>query len=108
MGVSRSAGGQVIFVIATLVVKTDRRDAFVRDAHAVIEATRLEAGCLAYDLAGSVTAPETFVFVERWTSREALEAHFQTPHLMHWRALCADYISSAKIEIIRPDHVDVI
>ena len=96
----------LIYVIATLTVKADHREAFVAGARDVIAATRREAGCQHYDLSGSVTDPLTFVFVERWDNREALDAHFLTPHLQHWRTLCAQYLSGRALEIIRPEHVD--
>lgn len=96
----------MIYVIATLTVKSDKRADFMADAPAVIEATRHETGCLSYDLTNTITAPNEFVFVERWESREALAAHFETPHLQHWRALCDDYVAERKLEIVTPAHVE--
>ncbi|MCW6507704.1 putative quinol monooxygenase [Lichenifustis flavocetrariae] len=93
-------------MIATLTVNADHREAFMAGAREVIAATRQEAGCQHYDLSGSITDPLTFVFVERWDSREALDAHFQTKHLQHWRTLCEKYLTGRALEIIRPEHVD--
>jgi quinol monooxygenase YgiN len=98
----------MIFVLATLTVNAAEREAFTEAAHAVIEATRKETGCLRYDLTGSITDPLTFVFVEQWESRDALDAHFGTPHLQHWRKLCERFLASRRVEVIRPEHVDVL
>lgn len=96
----------MIYVIATLIVRSDKRADFLTGGHVVIEATRREAGCLSYDLTNTVTAPNEFIFVERWASREALAAHFETPHLLHWRKLCDDYATERKLEIVTPMHVE--
>ena len=50
----------------------------------VIEATRAEPGCRAYSYAEDVAEPGLFHVTEIWDSREALSAHFQTPHMTRW------------------------
>jgi quinol monooxygenase YgiN len=96
----------MIYVVATLIVKSDKRADFLENARDVIAATRREPGCITYDLCSSITEPNEFVFVERWESREALEGHFGTPHFLHWRQLCGEYLESRKLEIIKPEHVE--
>lgn len=96
----------MIYVIATLIVKSDMRPDFLAGAHVVIEATRREAGCLSYDLTNTITAPNEFIFIERWVSRGALAAHFETPHLQQWRKLCDNYVAKRKLEIVTPMHVE--
>ena len=96
----------MIYVVATLIVKPEKRADFLEDARDVIAATRRETGCVTYDLTSSITEPNEFIFVERWETREALAAHFETPHLKHWRDLCADYVAERRIEIIKPEHVE--
>ena len=51
---------------------------------AVIEATLAEPGCRAYSYAEDVTEPGLFRVMEHWDSREALAAHFATPHMRSW------------------------
>ncbi|MEQ8835160.1 MAG: putative quinol monooxygenase [Miltoncostaeaceae bacterium] len=43
--------------------------------------THGEEGCLLYALHQDVADPDHLVFVERWSSREALDAHAGAPHL---------------------------
>ena len=50
----------------------------------VIEATLAEAGCRAYSYAEDVAEPGLFRVTELWDSREALAAHFATPHMKAW------------------------
>lgn len=44
--------------------------------------TRLEEGCINYDLHQSSTDPTEFMFYENWTSRETLKAHSESAHIL--------------------------
>jgi quinol monooxygenase YgiN len=48
---------------------------------ALVAPSRAEAGCLNYDLHQSADDPTEFMFYENWTSRAALDAHMDRPHL---------------------------
>ena len=96
----------MIFVIATLHIHPEKRASFLEDARSVIAHTVKEEGCLSYDLNSSITEPNTFVFVERWTTRDALAAHFQTAHLDEWRRVSADYLVERRVEVVHPERVE--
>lgn len=55
---------------------------------ALVTPTRLEDGCLDYDLHQSVDDPSLFVFYENWTTAAALEAHSRSAHITHFRKIC--------------------
>ena len=96
----------MVYVIATLIVKPEKRADFLENARTMIAATRKEQGCERYDLTSSITEPNEFVFVEKWSTREALGAHFETAHMATWRKLCAEYLESRALEIIKPESVE--
>ena len=96
----------MIYVIATLHIHPEKRADFLEDARTVIAHTVKEEGCISYDLTSSITEPNEFVFVERWTTREALAAHFETPHLQEWRRVSDDYLADRKVEIVHADRVE--
>ena len=98
----------MIYVIATLTVRADHRADFLENARSVIGATVKEQGCLSYDLHSSITEPNCFVFVERWDSREALAQHFETPHLKEWGRVSAEWVDKRTVEIVSPDHVEIL
>lgn len=52
----------------------------------VIAASLREPGCMAYSYAEDVCDPGLFRVSEQWESREALAAHFATPHMAQWQA----------------------
>lgn len=51
----------------------------------MIAATRAEAGCIEYAFAEDVVESGLFRIFERWESRDALAAHFETPHMQAWQ-----------------------
>jgi quinol monooxygenase YgiN len=72
----------VLTVVAEMVAKPGKEDELRRRLLSMIEPTRQEDGCVQYDLHQSTDEPGRFVFYENWRSREALERHLQTPHLV--------------------------
>lgn len=98
----------MIYVIATLHIRPEKRADFLEDARTVIAQTLKEEGCISYDLTSSITGPNEFVFVERWETRDALAAHFETPHLQEWRRVSDDYLADRKVEIVHPETVEVL
>ena len=98
----------MIYVIATLQAKPEKREALLAAARIAIAETRKETGCQSYDLHASVGEPNTFVFVERWDNRDCLTAHFGMPHFKAWREVAADAITARKVEIIAPASVEVL
>ena len=99
----------MIYVVATTQVKPDQREAFIKGAKECIATTRKEKGCLSYDSHTSINDPNLFVVVERWESREDLNAHGKAPHMKTWRALSAPLKASpTEIEIISDAKVDKI
>jgi quinol monooxygenase YgiN len=53
---------------------------------AMVAASRAEDGCLEYGYAQDLLDPGLIRVTEMWTGREALQAHFQMPHMAAWRA----------------------
>ena len=96
----------MIYVIATLRARPEKLATLLDAAHTVIAATRKEDGCVFYDLHQSVTDSNQLVFVERWTTREALGKHFDAPHMVPWRAVGAECVLERKVEIVTPEHVE--
>ena len=95
----------MIVLIATLTIKSGSAEAVIAAAKPCIDGTRAEPGCVSYDLNHSVTDPDTMVFVERWVSREAIDAHMRMPHFLAWREKAASLILDRKIEIITPAEI---
>jgi len=48
---------------------------------ALVEPTHAEPGCILYALNQGVDDPARLAFIERWASREELDAHLESPHI---------------------------
>lgn len=98
----------MIYVLATVHVRAEHRADFLENARTVIAATVKEPECQSYDLMSSITEPNCFVFVERWGSREALSLHFETPHVKEWQSVSAAFVDKVTVEVVSPDHVEML
>jgi quinol monooxygenase YgiN len=97
----------MIYVVATTQVKPESRDAFIKGAKECIAATRKEKGCISYENHTSINDPNLFVVVERWETREDLNAHGRAPHMKVWREYSAPLkVSPTVIEIISDGKVE--
>lgn len=66
---------------------SEGEEAIVREAlESFVAPTRMEAGCIRYDLFQDVSDPKKFTFIEEWESPAALEAHSQSAHIAAGRA----------------------
>jgi quinol monooxygenase YgiN len=71
----------MLTVVAEIVAKPGKEEALRSQLLSLVEPTRNEEGCIQYDLHESNEQPGRFVFFENWSGPDALDRHFQTPHL---------------------------
>jgi len=48
----------------------------------LINPTRKENGCISYELYQDTVNPGIFTFIEEWQSKQHLDVHLQSPHLI--------------------------
>ncbi len=72
---------KTITVVATFQAKPGKAEELKRALISLVAPTRKEAGCLNYDLHQSPDDPGKFLFHENWTTKAALDAHLQMPHI---------------------------
>lgn len=82
-----------LHVIATIPAKAEAADGIRAALSTLVEHTRQEEGCLAYDLYESAAAPNTFVTIERWKDQAALDQHMTSPHLAAAFAAAGDALA---------------
>ena len=68
-------------VIATIPIDPAQAAVAAPALKALAEASRGDAGCLAYEVYESAAAPGVFVTVEEWESQADLDAHMGQPHV---------------------------
>jgi len=65
-----------VSLIAFQYAKPEKRDELKLQLTALLEATRKEAGCIAYELNNLADDSSVFVFYESWENQKALDDHF--------------------------------
>ena len=69
-------------VVAIAETSPDRAEELKKVCLGLIEPTRKEAGCISYNLYQDTTNPGKFTFIENWQSKEHLDVHLKSPHLV--------------------------
>jgi quinol monooxygenase YgiN len=90
-----------VIVVATFTARPGRGDSVAAGLQAAVAPTHNEDGCLLYALHQGIDDPETLVFVERWTSTEALAAHAAQPWVRGLSALAGDLVGRPRVETFR-------
>ena len=67
-------------LIAEDFIQVDKIDLVLPLYQQLVEETKREAGCIAYDLYHDLCNTGHFVFIEEWVDRAALDAHVQSSH----------------------------
>jgi quinol monooxygenase YgiN len=83
----------VIVVIGRVRCEPDRRARLVALLERMQEDSRKEEGCLRYGFFAAVEDPHSFVAVEEWADRKALDKHFSQPHLHEFAAGLLEVVS---------------
>ena len=68
-------------IIARIKAKPDTVEETRELLSRLVEPTRKEAGCLAYELLQNRDDPTEFTFVEEWRDEAAIAEHFETEHI---------------------------
>jgi len=69
----------MIIVLGHVDASADTIDAAVAVSLEHVRRSRQEPGCMSHSVHRDVENPLRLVFVERWTDRDALNAHFRVP-----------------------------
>ena len=101
----------MIHVIATIELKPDCRDAYLKILSENVPKVKAEDGCQAYgptiDMESglpikSEIRENVVTIVEAWESLEALHAHLKTEHMAVYREAVTDYVAGVEIRVLKP------
>lgn len=87
-------------VIARIRAKPDASDRLREALLNLLGPTRAEAGCIAFELHRDLEDPLQFILIEQWASRDALEAHWGSPHLLAYRRATQELIEVREIRFL--------
>jgi quinol monooxygenase YgiN len=109
----------MIFVSVTVDLLPGCRRLYLEAALELAEESRLEAGCLEYEVTAEVPLPpalaaalppesngvikgDRFVVVERWDDLDAYERHFSQPHFQACVRKMSNMVRSVEVQILQP------
>jgi quinol monooxygenase YgiN len=95
----------VIVVIGRVSCSEENRDEMVAAFERMQEASRKEDGCIRYGFFAAVEDPTSFIAVEEWSDRPALDRHFEQPHLAEFAKRLGELVS-ARPEVAIHEVVD--
>ena len=70
-----------VVVVGSFIAQPGKEDDAREAFEALVAPTHAESGCILYALHRGADDPRRLAFVERWASREELDAHLQSPHV---------------------------
>ena len=76
----RNEAGKII-VIGRVACRPEQREELISLLEEMQDRSRAEEGCGSYGFFEAIESPNSFIAVEEWASREALDRHFAQPHL---------------------------
>ena len=76
----------MILIIGTVRLPPENIASARPAMEAMVAGSRAEDGCLEYAYSEDLLVSGLVRVTEVWRNREALKAHFQTPHMAVWRA----------------------
>lgn len=87
-----------VTVMARITAKTGMADTVKQEILALVAPTRMEPGCINYDLHQSSSDPCLFMLYENWKSIKDLEEHLEMPYLKAFKEK-ADRLLAAPLDI---------
>ena len=83
----------MLLVIGRVEVSEEKRDELIALMTKMQDDSRKEDGCIRYGFFAAVEDPLSFVAVEEWADRAALDRHFAQPHLHEFSSRLLELIS---------------
>ena len=88
---------ELLVVTAKIVFKSEYRSLLDPEIREVVRVSKLDPGCLQYDLHQSIEDPDVYFLYETWESEDALAGHMVSPHVKAWQELTEDKIADFEL-----------
>ncbi len=86
-------------VSVTIHVQPEQRTAFIHASHDNADNTRLEPGCLQFDVAQANDDPNCFHLYEAYRTPADFTAHQQTAHYLRWRDAVNPWMAKNRVGV---------
>lgn len=89
----------MIMIVAKNQVIPEKREEFMAIAEELIRASRMETGCIAYDLYENLEMKNELTFIEEWADMDAIEAHNASNHFTALVPKINECISTSDVQL---------
>jgi len=102
---------RMIHVIATIELRPNSRENYLKILQNNVPYVKAEKGCLGYepavDLDSGLAFQETVrknvvTIVEAWETLEHLVAHLKTAHMLSYRDAVTNYVKKVSVQVMEP------
>ncbi len=83
----------MLLVVGRVRCDPENREELVELLQKMQDDSRREEGCIRYGFFAAVEDSHSFIAVEEWADREALDRHFAEPHLHEFTAKLLELVS---------------
>jgi quinol monooxygenase YgiN len=83
----------MIVVVGRVRCAAEQRDELIALLTEMQDNSRAEEGCIRYGFFAAIEDPLSFIAVEEWADREALDRHFSEPHLLEFAGRLLELVS---------------
>lgn len=88
-------------VIANILSKEENVDELKSILEKLVVSTNKEKGCILYDLQQDISNSASFVMIEYWESKEALDLHMEQPHFKEFRVASENLIEDFSVKTMK-------
>ena len=83
----------MLLVVGRVRCEPEQREGLIAQLQKMQDASRREEGCIRYGFFAAVEDAHSFIAVEEWENREALDRHFAEPHLQSFATKLLELVS---------------
>ena len=83
----------MLLVVGRVRCEPEHREELIAQLQKMQDASREEEGCIRYGFFSAVEDAHSFIAVEEWEDREALDRHFAQPHLQEFTVKLLELVS---------------
>lgn len=90
----------MLVALTEIIIKQDKNEELFQKSQDLLLNSRLEKGCLRYELFSNAEFEGSFLMVENWENQEAFDKHMETKHFL-------EFIENISDILIKDIDVDV-
>ncbi|RKS87476.1 quinol monooxygenase YgiN [Orbus hercynius] len=91
-----------IHIVAMFTIKPEFNEQFKLEFKQLVAASRQEEGCLQYDLHQDIKDPHTYIFIETWQSKQAIERHNAQSHFKQFAKFTEGKVAKKAVHLMTP------